>query len=90
MNEPRLILIEPKSRNLIIANLDTMRKRQVILTDKNYKFPCHFEFIEVKHRLIICGGIDDKGHFLADSYKITIESKMVQPLANMEIPKNYH
>jgi len=89
-NEAKLILIEPKSRNLIIANLDTMKKRQITLSDAHFKFPAHFEFIEVKHRIIVCGGINEKSHFIADTYRILLETKGVRQLPNMEVPKNYH
>eukprot|EP00826_Nyctotherus_ovalis_P064664 TRINITY_DN948_c0_g1_i18.p1 TRINITY_DN948_c0_g1~~TRINITY_DN948_c0_g1_i18.p1 ORF type:complete len:515 (-),score=161.28 TRINITY_DN948_c0_g1_i18:141-1685(-) len=92
-NEPHLVLLQPKSKNLIVANLDTMRKRLISLGDENFKFPAHFEFIEVKYRIIVCGGINEKGHFVSDSYRISLETKIgegVRQLPNMEVAKNYH
>eukprot|EP00826_Nyctotherus_ovalis_P038527 TRINITY_DN3613_c0_g1_i3.p1 TRINITY_DN3613_c0_g1~~TRINITY_DN3613_c0_g1_i3.p1 ORF type:complete len:508 (+),score=146.69 TRINITY_DN3613_c0_g1_i3:1323-2846(+) len=88
--EPRLVFLQPKTKNVVVTNLDTMKKRQVAVEDKKFKFPAHFEFIELKYRLILCGGIDEKGGFLADTYCISIETKGVKKLGKMEVEKGYH
>jgi len=88
--EPWLMLIQPKSRNIIVANLDTMKKRLMTINEKTFKFPEYFEFVEVKHKIILCGGDNGIQRHLSNTYEIMGNSGDVRELANMEIPKKFH
>ncbi|MDR3549763.1 MAG: B-box zinc finger protein [Candidatus Pacebacteria bacterium] len=88
--EPRLMLIQPASANVIVLNLETMRKRLVTLGDKTFKFPQLFEFVQTKHKIVLCGGSDEIEEFIANTYEVSVDSGSAKELAHMEVPKKYH
>jgi len=89
-DEERLVLIEPKSRNIIVTNLEKMKKRLVVLNNKSFKFPEYFEYVEIDNKLIVCGGSDEANKCQSNAYKVILQSKEVKDLPPMEIPKKYH
>eukprot|EP00826_Nyctotherus_ovalis_P050748 TRINITY_DN6258_c0_g1_i6.p1 TRINITY_DN6258_c0_g1~~TRINITY_DN6258_c0_g1_i6.p1 ORF type:complete len:489 (+),score=125.20 TRINITY_DN6258_c0_g1_i6:23-1468(+) len=89
-DEQRLLLIEPRSRKIIVTNLERMKKRLVVLNSKTFKFPEHFEFLEIGNKLIVCGGSDEMNRCVPNTYRIALESKEVRDLPSMEIAKKYH
>ncbi len=88
--EPRLTLIQPDSANMIVLNLETMRKRLVILGEKGFRFPQHFEFVDTKHKIFLCGGNSNLDKFLANTYEISVDSGGIKELPRMEVAKKYH